>query len=435
MRVIADLHIHSPYARATSKDISVKNLERYARIKGVGLMGTGDFTHPKWLAEFRAQLKEDGSGILRTESGYPFVLSAEISNIYSEGGKVRKIHNVLLAGSFEIVEQINEMLGKKGNLLSDGRPIFGKFPCHELVEQLKGIDESIEIIPAHIWTPWFSLFGANSGFDTVEECFRDQARHIHALETGLSSDPAMNWRLSQLDKYALVSNSDLHSFWPWRLGREANVFEMKEITYEALIACLRTKKGFVETIEVDPNFGKYHFTGHRSCNIVMHPADAMKAGNICPKCRRKLTVGVLERVEQLADRQEGFVPEGAIPFRSVIPLSDILAALLGKAVATKYVWQEYYKLVSIKENRSEYDILLSLGREELAKLAGEETADAVMANRNGEIVIRPGYDGVYGVPMLGQKKPGDENKETGIGIKEGNEIKEKNKGQTFLDEY
>ncbi len=404
MRVIADLHIHSRYARATSKDLSIKNLERYARIKGVNLLGTGDFTHPDWLAELKKELTEDGFGTLRTKSGFPFILSVELSNIYSQGGRVRRIHNVVLAKSIEVAEQINALLGKKGKLASDGRPIFGSYPCYEMVEDLRKIDRDIEVIPAHIWTPWFSLFGANSGFDTVEECFGDQAQYIHALETGLSSDPAMNWRISGLDRYTLVSNSDLHSYWPWRLGREANIIEMKEITYKALLDALRSRKNFVETIEVDPSFGKYHYTGHRACNVVMSPAEAEKIGNICPVCKRKLTVGVLERVEELADRPEGFVPTEAIPFKSIIPLSELISAVTGKAVSTRNSWQVYYRLVSEKNGRSEYDILLNLGKDELLKLTSPEIADAVMLNREGKVEILPGFDGVYGVPRIGMKK-------------------------------
>ena len=404
VKVIADLHIHSPYARATSKDLSISKLEEFGMLKGINLIGTGDFTHPKWVEFLKSELLEDGTGIPKTKSGFNFVYTAEVSNIYSQEGKVRKIHNLILAPSLEIVSQVNEMLGKRGRLASDGRPIFGKYPCYELVEDLKKISDKIEIIPAHIWTPWFSLFGENSGFDRIEDCFRDQTRHIHALETGLSSDPKMNWRISALDGFTLVSNSDLHSFWPWRLGREANVMEMKEITYDNLLSALRTKKGFTETIEVDPNFGKYHFTGHRTCNVVMSPADAKKIKNLCPVCRKKMTVGVLERVEELADREEGYVPKDAIPFRSIIPLSEIIAALKGSPVSSQVVWRIYDRLVNLKEKRSEYYILLEAEKKELESLADPETADAIMDNRSNKIEISPGYDGVYGIPKIGKAK-------------------------------
>lgn len=417
MRIIADLQIHSRYARATSKNIDIKNLEKYARIKGLNLLGTGDFTHPLWFKEIKENLKGE-DGIYKTETGFSFMLQCEVSNIYSQDGKVRKIHNMILAPSFEIVEQINEHLSKKGNLSSDGRPIFGKYTSYELVEDMKKIDKKIEIIPAHIWTPWFSLFGANSGFDTVKECYKEQTKHIFALETGLSSDPAMNWRISQLDDFVLVSNSDAHSFWPWRLGRECNIFDLKELTYDNVINAMKTRDGFVETIEVNPNFGKYHYTGHRKCNVVLSPEESAKLKNICPKCGRKLTVGVMERVEELADREPGFKPKNSIPFRSLIPLSEILATILKTTVATQKTWREYYNLVN---KRSEFDILLYTEESDLKKLTDERIAEAIIKNRKGEIEIKPGYDGVYGVPILDEKE-----KEEKIEIKH---------GQKGLDEF
>ncbi|MCK5138506.1 MAG: DNA helicase UvrD, partial [Thermodesulfovibrionia bacterium] len=269
---------------------------------------------------------------------------------------------------------------------------------------------------AHIWTPWFSLFGANSGYDRIEDCFKDMTKHIFALETGLSSDPAMNWRISALDKYTLISNSDLHSFWPWRIGREANVFELNELSYSAIMDTIKTKKGFIETIEVDPAFGKYHWTGHRNCNINLSPKEALKFHNICPKCGKTLTVGVEQRVEELADREEGFVLKESIPFKRMIPLSEILSALLKKAVSTKGVWEEYHKLV--KEERSEYDILRNVSFDELKKLTNEKTAEIIIRNREGRIAITPGYDGVYGVPKLVDE----------INIEEKEELKPKQKG-------
>ena len=247
MKLIADLQIHSRFSRATSKSITLPNLEKFARIKGVNLLGTGDFTHPKWLAELKSELKEDGSGILTSKSGFKFTLQGEISLIYTQDGKGRRIHHLLHAKDFETVEQINEALLKKGRLDYDGRPIFG-FSSIELVEMMKSVSDDIEIIPAHAWTPWYGIFGSMSGFDSVEECFKDQAKHIHAIETGLSSDPAMNWRISKLDKYTLLSSSDAHSFWPWRLGRECNIFDI-DLSYDDLIKAIRTKRGLTETIE------------------------------------------------------------------------------------------------------------------------------------------------------------------------------------------
>lgn len=399
MKIIADLHLHSRFSRATSKSIDIPNLEKYAKIKGLNLLGTGDLTHPEWLKELKQELTEDGSGILKSKTGFNFVLQGEVSNIYTQDGKGRRIHNVILAKSFDVVDQINETLIKKGRLDYDGRPIFG-FSCIELVEMLKNIDEKIEIIPAHVWTPWFSLFGSMSGFNSVEECFKDQAKHIYALETGLSSDPAMNWRLSQLDGYTLISNSDAHSFWPWRIGREANVFDI-ELTYDNLINAIRKRKGFVETIEVNPNYGKYHLDGHRACNICMEPKESLKNNNICPKCKRNLTIGVLHRVEELADREEGFKPKNAVPFKSLIPLSEILAELLGSSIATQKTWKEYNNLMANFE--SEFDILLNAPLEELEKYTSETVAETIIKNRNGEIKIKPGYDGVYGTPIINRE--------------------------------
>ncbi|MCH8329722.1 MAG: DNA helicase UvrD [Nanoarchaeota archaeon] len=396
MKLIADLHIHSRFSRATSRQLNIDNLEKYARIKGLNLVGTGDLSHPEWLKELKSELTEDGSGILKSKSGFNFVLQGEIANIYTQDGKGRRIHTIILAKSFDIAEQIQEALKKKGRIDYDGRPIFG-FNCIELVEMMKSIDEKIEIIPAHAWTPWYSLFGSMSGFDSVEECFKDQAKHIYAIETGLSSDPAMNWRLSQLDKYTLVSNSDAHSFWPWRIGREANVFDI-DLTYDALINAIRKRKGFLYTLEVDPNYGKYHLDGHRACNVCLEPKESTKNKNICPKCRRNLTIGVLNRVEQLADREEGYKPKDAIPFKSLIPLSEIIFTILGSGIATNKVWQEFNNL--IKNFDSELNVLLEAKREDLIKTTNEKIADAIIKVREGKIKIKPGYDGVYGQPVF-----------------------------------
>lgn len=400
--IIADLHIHGKHSRATSTKLDVQNLEKYAQIKGVDLLGTGDFTHPKWIEHLKDELTEDGTGIARTRTGFPFIWQTEISLIYTWKGKGRRIHNVVLAPNYEIVQQITEYLKTKGRVDYDGRPIF-KIPCPEFTERLKEISKDIEIIPAHIWTPHFSLFGDYNQFNTVEECFEDQTKNIFALETGLSSDPPMNWRLSQLDRYSLVSFSDLHSFWPWRMGREATLFDIDpdKLSYKEIIKAIRTKEKLHGTIEVDPNYGKYHFTGHRACDVCIHPAEALKSKNICPKCKRPLTVGVLQRVEELADREKGFVLKGAPMFKRLIPLSEILAKIVGSAsMATKKVWQEYYKIVNLKENRSENDVLLDLSFEELKNICGEKIAKIIIDSREGKIEIKPGYDGVYGVPLI-----------------------------------
>jgi len=396
MKVFADLHIHSSYSRACSKDITITNLEKYARIKGLNLLGTGDFTHPSWLKNLKENLVEDGSGILKTKSGFNFLLQTEISNIYMQDGKQRRIHNVILAPSFEIVDQINDQLLKYGRLDYDGRPIFG-FSCVELVEIMKSISNDIEIIPAHAWTPWYGIFGSKSGFDSIDECFQEKSKYIHAIETGLSSDPPMNWRLSKLDNITLVSFSDSHSHWPWRIGREATVFDVKKLTYNELITTIREKnpKKLLFTIEVDPSYGKYHFDGHRNCNISLSPKESEKYNNICPVCGRELTIGVLHRVEELADRPEGFRPENAIPFKSLVPLSEILAHSLGiEQIYSKKIWEKYNKLISAFG--SEFKVLLEVSKAELENIVHEKVAEAIIAIREGRVEIQPGYDGVYG---------------------------------------
>ncbi|MBN2368468.1 DNA helicase UvrD [Candidatus Woesearchaeota archaeon] len=422
MEFISDLHLHSKYSRACSKELTIPNIEKYAKLKGINLMGTGDFQHPKWQEELKEHLEEDDTGILKTNSGFPFMLTSEISLIYSQGGKGRKVHNVIWAKSLEICEQVSDVLLKHGRIDYDGRPIFG-MNCPEFVDLMKGVDESIEIIPAHIWTPWFSMFGSNSGFDTVKEAFGERANKIHALETGLSSDPEMNWRLSQLDDFSLVSFSDSHSYWPWRLGREATVFELEELTYDNVIKAIRTREGLKETIEVDPGYGKYHYDGHRNCNISLSPIESNKLNKMCPRCGRPLTIGVENRVEELADRPMGYKPENAVPFRKLIPLSELISTVTGKAVATKSVWSEYYKLVG--KLGSEYDILRKTPAEDIEKHVGKKLADFIMKNRNQEIKVIPGYDGVYGVPQLGDA-PAEE--------REPMEFKYKDK-QTGLKEF
>jgi len=397
MKIFADLHIHGPYSRATSKNTTIETLEKHARIKGINLLGTGDFTHPKWLSQLKNSLEEDGSGILKTDTGFRFMLTTEVSNIYSQGGRLRKVHNVIHAPDFETADQINEFLGRHGKLDSDGRPVFGGMSCAELVEGLVSITPRIAVVPAHIWTPWFGILGSKSGFDSIEECFQDQTRHIFALETGLSSDPPMNWRLSSLDKYALVSNSDAHSYWPWRIGREANVFELDRITYDAIMETIKKKdsKHFLYTIEVDPSYGKYHLDGHRECGVRLTPAESRRHSSICPVCRKPLTVGVLNRVEELADRPDGFRPEDAVPFKSLLPLTEILSSVTGiKQLQSKKIWSVYSRLVS--HFGSELNVLLDAPESEIEDISGKETAKTVLSIRNGMIDVEPGYDGVYG---------------------------------------
>ncbi|MFH1506547.1 MAG: endonuclease Q family protein [archaeon] len=418
MKIISDLHIHGRYSRATSKALDVANLEKWARVKGVDLLGTGDFTHPTWIEHLKANLKEDQeTGILQTKTGFNFILQTEISLVYTQNDKGRRVHVVVLAPSLEVVNQITDYLKSKGRIDYDGRPIF-KISCIEFTEDLKKISEDIEIIPAHIWTPWFALFGSKSGFDTINEAFGDQVKNIHALETGLSSDPAMNWRLSQLDRFQLVSFSDLHSFWPWRMAREATIFDLEKLSYKGIIKALRTGQGLSGTIEVDPSYGKYHFDGHRNCNIHFSPEEALKHNNICPVCKRPLTLGVLHRIEELADRPEGYKPKNAKPFKRLIPLSEILAGLYKTTMATKKVWSEYNTL--LKAFASEYDILLNASPDALKKVTDEKIADAILKNRQGKLKVIPGFDGVYGVPVFNEADMPVQKQET--------EIKKKQKG-------
>lgn len=434
IKLYTDLHIHGRFSRATSKDLTIKNLEKYARIKGITLLGTGDFTHPEWIQELKKELKDDGSGVLRTRTGFPFVLQTELSFIYSQNKKGRRIHNVVLAPNFEVVDQITESMLKIGRVDYDGRPIFG-ISCPEFMERMMSISRDIEVIPAHIWTPHFGLLGSISGFDSVRECFKEHEKNIHALETGLSSDPSMNWRLSALDKYTLVSNSDAHSFWPWRIGRECNVLQVKDakdLSYKNILESIRTKKGFLETIEVDPNYGKYHLDGHRTCEVCLTPEESLKNKNKCPKCGKDLTLGVLYRVEQLADRELGFKPKSAIPFRKLIPLHEVISAVIGLGVSSQKVWIEYNKL--IKEFGNELEILLNAEENKLRAVCSENIVEAIMKNRDGKLEIIPGYDGVYGYPVIGNKKGVKEPESLGSKPSKVKESKEKLKDNNLKAE-
>ncbi len=394
--MIADLHIHSRFSRACSKSITIPNLEKWAKIKGIDLLGTGDFTHPEWIKELKENLTEE-EGIFKTKTGFPFLLQSEISLIYSHNNKGRKVHLVLLAPNFDTVDQMTEELLKRGRVDYDGRPIFG-INAIEFTELMKNISDDIEIIPAHVWTPWFGLFGSMSGFDSVEECFEDQAKHIHALETGMSSDPEMNWRLSKLDKYNLVSFSDSHSFWPWRLGREATIFDTK-MNYKDIIKAIRAGDGLKGTIEVDPSYGKYHYDGHRNCNVWMSPEQTTKHNNVCPKCGKAMTIGVLYRVNELADREEGFRPEQAKDFKKLIPLHELISSVYGiKQLASKKLFEIYNSL--IKEFKNEFNVLLNVKEQDLENVVSEKLAKIIIMNREQKIKIRPGYDGVYGELLL-----------------------------------
>jgi len=401
MRFIADFHIHSKYSRATSKDMDVDNIVEWARLKGIDLMGTGDFTHHLWLEELKLKLEPEGNGLFIYKSNKDslldkkkihFILTTEISSIYSKRNKTYRIHNIIFAPSFSTVDKINSVLSRYGNLASDGRPILG-LDAAELARIIFDIDENCMLVPGHIWTPWFSLFGSMSGFDRISDCFDAQTPKIFALETGLSSDPAMNWRLSCLDRFSLISNSDSHS--PRKIGREANVFDC-ELSYKEIREVLKTKdkNKFLFTIEFFPQEGKYHFDGHRICGIRWSPQQTKQNKGRCPKCGRAVTVGVMNRVEQLADRPPDVVPSNAIPFKNLIPLDEIIAQVKGCSNGTAFVEREYRRLVSHFGN--EFEILLNVSNEDLLAKMPEGIAQGIIKVRQGKVSILPGYDGEYG---------------------------------------
>lgn len=409
LRVIADLHIHGKYSRATSQQMSIPEIARYAKTKGLNLVGTGDFTHPQWLKEIKQDLTpEQDSGLLKlanTDSPVRFMLQTEVCTIFPYKGESKKIHHVILTPSFEIVDQINERLARFGDLASDGRPILDA-TAPQLVEEVMATSADNMVFPAHAWTPWFSLFGAFSGFDAVEDCYQDMTKHIHALETGLSSDPPMNWRLSKLDKYTLLSNSDCHSFWPWRIGREANTFELEKFTYKEITSAIiqNNPEHFKSTIETDPAYGKYHWTGHRNCKISLPPQEAAKFGNICPVCRRKLTKGVDQRIEELSDRPANYKRDDVPGFFRLLPLSEIIAAVLGTdSPSTQAVWKIYSLLV--QKFGDEYTVLIDTPLESLVQVVDAPIAQAIVKVRDGTAKVTPGYDGVYGQLVLSVDAP------------------------------
>ncbi|MDP2913749.1 MAG: endonuclease Q family protein, partial [Candidatus Omnitrophota bacterium] len=361
------------------------------KIKGIAMLGTGDFTHPLWLAELKKNLGENECGV-SPYGGISLLLTAEVSNIYFKAGRTRKVHNIIFAPSFEIVEEINGAFAEYGALDSDGRPILA-LDCAKMAKKLSAIAPDIFIVPAHAWTPHFSLFGSNSGFDSPEECFEDQLPEVFSIETGLSSDPKMNWRWSKLDRFCLTSNSDAHS--PAKIGREANVFRDK-INYKDLIDILKTKdnKRFLYTIEFFPEEGKYHWDGHRVCKQRLSPGEAMKTDNICPVCGKRVTIGVMHRLEGLADRPEGFVDAKSPQFKNCVPLAEIIGDAFRVSADSARVEKEYTRL--IKNFGTEFAILLDLGEEALKSKCPASVAKGIMNMRRGSVDIAPGYDGEYG---------------------------------------
>ncbi len=430
MEFVTDLHLHSKYSRAVSKDMNLYNMALWGSKKGLDIVSTGDWTHPLWFREIKHELTEDTQGIFKLRSQEfktRFILSVEISSIYSQGGKVHRIHNLIFSPSFEICEKIQKELVRRGcNLSSDGRPIIG-LSSIQLMELIYAVDKNVFLVPCHIWTPWFSMYGANSGFDSVEECFGDYAKLIYGIETGLSSDPFMNWQIKELENRSIISTSDAHSM--AKMGREATVFAPKDktsdkITYNDIIDAIKQEKdarfkiGY--TIEFYPEEGKYHYTGHRNCNFVQDPKQTKKDGNICPVCHRPLTVGVMHRVEELA-RSRTFPKEVVKlnanhikwildpnkkhpPFIKLVPLNEIIAEALSSTVSSQRVQNLYNDLC--QHFGSELNILLKALKEDIENQAGERVAEGVDKVRKGDIVILPGFDGQYGVVKIwGDKKP------------------------------
>lgn len=396
-RIIADLHIHSRFARACSKNISIENLEKYARIKGISLLGTGDFQHALWFKELE-QL-EERDGLLWTSSGFPFLWQSEISLMYRKGEKGRRVHHVILAPNKEVVKQITSFLGSKGRLDYDGRPIFG-FSSVDLVDAMQSISDQIEIIPAHCMTPWFGIFGSKSGFDSLKECFEDKTDKIHAVESGMSADPEMLRKFSFLNGKAVVSFSDSHSFWPWRLGRESTIFT-GELTYQNILKQIR-ENSFKGTVETEPAYGRYHWDGHRECGFSCGPQETSSLGGKCPKCGKLLTIGVETRVEELGDQSsEQFNTK---QYYKLLPLHELVALAKASSLATKKTWEMYNSLVEKFGN--EFNILLQVDREELARVLknDEKLVELILENRAGKIQVKPGFDGEYGVVLLAEKQ-------------------------------
>ena len=410
MKFIGDFHLHSKYSRATSKQMDLENLDKWAKIKGIQVLGTGDFTHPEWLKELKEKLELVEEGLFKlksSQSGIRFILTSEISCIYSKNGKVRKVHIIVFAPNFETVEKINTHLSWIGNLKADGRPILG-LDAKELAKIVLESSPNCLIVPAHAWTPWFGIFGSKSGFDSMEECFEDLTKYIYSIETGLSSDPLMNWRLSALDNITLISNSDAHS--PQKIGREANIFKGEELSYKTIIDAIKNSKSLkpkalslISTIEFFPEEGKYHFDGHRNCNVRLSPKERKKYGGICPNCGKPLTIGVVSRVDELADRKEGEKPESVIPFISLVPLAEIIqkAFLLSSSGSVK-VQEEYQRLIN--NFGSEFKILLDTEVKDIAEIS-PEVAEGVQNVRERKIKVIPGYDGEFGeVQIFGEEE-------------------------------
>jgi len=400
MQQILDLHIHSKYSRACSPQLTLENIDKACRTKGVDIVATGDFTFPDWFSSIKSELEEVGSsGLYKLKSAaddkIKFLLSTEFALIYKDKEKARRIHIMIHAPNIKSVEELNNYLDKKYNIRSDGRPILG-MSAPDLVKLCLSIHPHFLIYPAHIWTPWFAVFGSKSGFNSMEECFHNQTEHIYAYETGLSSDPEMNWRLSALDKLTLLSNSDAHSL--VNIGREANVMDLDEITYNEIYKAIKEKdlKKLKYSIEFYPEEGMYHYDGHRECGVRFAPAETKKNKGTCPKCKKPLTVGVMNRVEELADREVDFKPENAVPFKKLVELDKIIAEALNiKSRSAKQVQKEYKYLINMLG--SELDILIKADLEKIKNTISPEIIKGIKRVRKGKLVIKPGFDGQYGI--------------------------------------
>ena len=408
MKFYADLHIHSKYSRATSRDCDLENLTYWGRKKGITVIGTGDFTHPAWTSEIKSKLIPAEPGLFKLRNDIEkkiseklpaschgttrFMLSVEISTIYKKGDKTRKIHHLIYTPTIEGAERINKKLGSIGNIRSDGRPILGLDSRHLLEIVLEHGGEGSFLVPAHIWTPWFAVLGSKSGFDRVSDCYADLANHIFAVETGLSSDPKMNWRISSLDKYRLMSNSDAHS--PQKLGREACSFETK-LDYFEMLNALKTGIGYAGTVEFFPEEGKYHMDGHRNCGVRLHPKESRKLKGLCPECHKPLTLGVMYRVEELSDREEDEKPKVTDAFQNLIPLPEVLSEIAGVGPSSQSVQIEYEKV--LHKLGPELEILRELPLDSIRKSGSEILTEAISRMREGKIRAEGGYDGQYGV--------------------------------------
>ncbi len=398
-QLIADFHIHSKYSLATSQEMELAVLNRWAFTKGIDLLGTGDFIHPIRLKELKTQLKPTESGLFRLRNqprSIHFMLTTEVGLIYSDQGRIRRVHVLLFVPGFDVVDQIVKLVSKWGKIASDGRPVL-HFSLKQLIETIFSISEECMVIPAHIWTPWYSVFGSRSGYSSIDEAFGEYATHIHVMETGLSSDPAMNWRLSALDGFTFISNSDAHS--PIHLGREANVFYC-EMDYHVITEILKTKDQtrFLKTIEYFSEEGKYHYDGHRKCHVCFSPEETRNHHGVCPRCGKALTIGVLHQIDVLADRPEGHMPDHAVPFVKLVPLHEIIAESMGIGVGTKGVKREYERIM--RQGGNEFRVLMDLTEEEMVSFIPERILEGILRIRKGHVRIHPGYDGLFGKAEL-----------------------------------